>query len=62
MLDLLTDTLDLLGLLLIVAALAVGAGVLLGVTAALGVAGVGLLAVSWLVDRLLRPRKRKGSR
>lgn len=55
----LTDLLDLLGLLLLVAALAVGAAVLLGAPAALTAGGLGLLGVSWLIDRL-RPEKRKG--
>lgn len=50
MIGVLTSILDLLGLLLLVAAVAVlvGGWTLPG---ALGVAGVGLLAVSWLVDR-----------
>jgi hypothetical protein len=46
----LTSVLDLLGLLLLVAAGTAAASVV-GVWAALTVAGGGVLAVSWLVDR-----------
>lgn len=55
MLESLTDLLDLLGLLVLVAAAAVLAW---GVSPALGLAaaGVGLLGVSWLVDA----RRRRG--
>lgn len=51
-----TDILDLLGLLLIVVALALAAG-LFFLPAAFAVAGAGVLVVSWLVDRKAGDRK-----
>ena len=56
MYDLVTSALDLVGALLLVAALTVLVWPL-SVAAALAVAGGGLLAVSWLVDFLRRPRR-----
>ena len=53
----LTDVLDLLGALLVVAGVALGVGLLWGVPAALGAAGVCLLSLSWLIDRLRKGRK-----
>jgi hypothetical protein len=47
----LTTFMDLLGLLLLVAGACVWVWLLLGCAAGLGVAGLGLLGVSWLVDR-----------
>lgn len=49
-----TDLLDLIGLLLIIAAVALAAG-LVFLPLGVGVGGVGLLGLSWLIDR-------KGSR
>ncbi|WP_029289119.1 hypothetical protein [Cellulomonas sp. HZM] len=54
-----TDVLDLLGLLVLVAAASVAAGAWCGLVAALAVAGGGLLAVSWLLDAVRRPRRRR---
>lgn len=47
----LTDVLDLVGLLLLVAAGAVAAWVMLAAPLGLAVAGLGVLGVSWVVDR-----------
>ncbi|GAA4627288.1 hypothetical protein [Cellulomonas oligotrophica] len=57
----LTDLLDLAGLLLVVAALAVAAAAV-GLWLALAVAGLGLLGVSWLVEPSRSPRARRGGR
>ncbi len=56
--ELITTLLDLVGLLLLVAAATALAAVLVGAPLALAVAGLGLLAVSWLLDRLSPARKR----
>ena len=48
---LITTALDLVGLLLVVAALSLLAATI-SIPLALGVAGAGTLAVSWLIDRL----------
>ncbi|WP_182112897.1 hypothetical protein [Actinotalea sp. JY-7876] len=58
----LTDLLDLVGLLALVAAAAVFAGVMLGLAAALAVAGGGLLLVSYVIDRAPRRRTRRSAR
>jgi len=55
----LTDVLDLAGLLLLVAALAWTGALLLGAPVALAVAGLGLLAVSWLVDARSRTKRKE---
>ncbi|GEA79943.1 hypothetical protein [Cellulomonas uda] len=60
MLRLITTVLDLLGALLLVAALAGIAHRLVGTEAALAAAGAGVLAVSWLTDRTHAPRRRGG--
>lgn len=54
----LTSVLDLLGLLLLVACGAVAAGALVGLWAALGVAGLGVLGTSWLLDAVAATRRR----
>jgi hypothetical protein len=56
---LVTDVLDLLGALALVAAAALVAGLWLSWPGGLATAGLGLLAVSWLIDRTRR-RARKG--
>jgi hypothetical protein len=50
---------DLLGLALVVVALGLYVGALLGVPAGLASAGVVILAASWLIDRLHSTRKGK---
>lgn len=57
MLPLITTILDLLGLVLVVAGLALAAG-LLFVPAGFAVAGLGLLGVSWLLDRRSQTARR----
>lgn len=56
MLDAVTTLLDLAGALLLVAAVAVAVAAV-SVPAALAVGGAGLLAASWLIDRLARREK-----
>lgn len=57
-----TTILDLLGSLLLVAGLAVWLGALLGLAAGLVAAGVGLLVLSWIIDRPKKARKHKEDR
>lgn len=57
---LITTVLDLVGALLLVAALAGLALRFAGPQAALAAAGIGVLAVSWLADRTHAPRRRGG--
>lgn len=52
----LTTLLDLGGSLLIIAALAVAVGVV-SIAGGLGVAGIGLLVLSWLIDKRAARRK-----
>ncbi len=47
----LTDVLDLVGLLLLVAAVAVAGWVLVAAPVGLALAGAGVLGASWLIDR-----------
>lgn len=55
-----TDVLDLLGLLLVVASVGLLVGGLAGVWAGLGAGGLGLLAISWLLDARQRAAAKRG--
>lgn len=57
--ELLTDALDVLGLLLVAAGVTAAGYEFIG-WAALGAGGVVVLAGSWVASRLTRPRQRKG--
>lgn len=52
-----TDVLDLIGLILLVAALGVWAGFTYGLPVGLAAAGAAVLAVSWFIDYRGRNRK-----
>lgn len=56
---LVTDVLDLLGVLVLVAAAALSVGLYVAVPAGLATAGVGLLATSWLIDHAAHRRTRR---
>ena len=61
-LDLVTDALEALGVLLIVAAVAVGAYVLAGLAAGLAAGGAASLAASWALQGAPLPGRRGGSK
>lgn len=56
---LVTDVLDLLGVLVLVAAAAIAVGLYVAVPAGLAIAGAGILATSWLIDHAARRRTRR---
>lgn len=59
MLTLVTDLLDLLGALALVVAAALAVGIWLSWPGGCATAGIGLLLVSWLIDRTRRAPKRE---